>query len=305
LQQGAISSNDCYLDTDGDRIQDASDPDDDNDGVNDGMDMCPLGLMGWSSSPGSDFDGDGCKDTEEDADDDNDGFPDENDALPLNQAEWVDTDMDGIGDNADTDDDDDKLSDSDEGTAGTDPKNPDTDGDNFEDGVDDFPLNPNEWSDSDGDGYGDNEDAFPDDASKYLEEDIFAQYGLVIALAVGMLFVGLGGWMVMRRKGESETTPAFEQTQSVMIPQQEEVTETPTQEPSIASAPQLEPEIDTSQFLEELESDLQRPNPPPDAKLNEQGQLVWIDDSGTVYAQNPDGSILTFDVTSGAWVPLD
>ena len=70
-------------------------------------------------------------------------------------------------------------------------------------------------------------------------------------------------------------------------------------------APQHEPEMDTSQFLEELESDLQRPNPPPDAKLNEQGQLVWIDDSGTVYAQNPDGSILTFDVSTGTWIPLE
>ncbi|MEC7686146.1 MAG: choice-of-anchor V domain-containing protein, partial [Candidatus Thermoplasmatota archaeon] len=221
LQEGAISSNDCYLDSDGDRIQDASDPDDDNDGVNDGMDMCPLGLMGWSSSVGSDFDGDGCKDIEEDSDDDNDGFPDDNDALPLNQAEWIDSDMDGIGDNADTDDDNDGLSDTDEDAAGTDPKDSDTDDDGFNDGVDVFPLNPVEWADSDGDGYGDNEDAFPNDASKYLEEDIIAKYGLVIALAVGMLVVGLGGWMVMRRRGDSETTPASEQTQSVVIPQDE------------------------------------------------------------------------------------
>ena len=301
LQEGAISRDDCYLDTDGDRIQDASDPDDDNDGVNDGMDMCPLGLMGWSSSIGSDFDGDGCKDTEEDADDDNDGFPDDNDALPLNQAEWADSDMDGIGDNADTDDDNDGLSDSDEDAVGTDPKDSDTDDDGFNDGIDTFPLNPTEWADSDGDGYGDNEDAFPNDSSKYLEEDIFAKYGLVIALAVGMLVMGLGGWMVMRRRGDSESIPASEQTQSVVIPQDE----APVEEPSIAPAPQFEPEMDTSQFLEELESDLQRPNPPPDAKLNEQGQLVWIDDSGTVYAQNPDGSILTFDVSTGSWVPLE
>ena len=301
LQEGAISRDDCYLDTDGDRIQDASDPDDDNDGVNDGMDMCPLGLMGWSSSIGSDFDGDGCKDTEEDADDDNDGFPDDNDALPLNQAEWADSDMDGIGDNADTDDDNDGLSDSDEDAVGTDPKDSDTDDDGFNDGIDTFPLNPTEWADSDGDGYGDNEDAFPNDSSKYLEEDIFAKYGLVIALAVGMLVMGLGGWMVMRRRGDSESIPATEQTQSVVIPQDE----APVEEPSIAPAPQFEPEMDTSQFLEELESDLQRPNPPPDAKLNEQGQLVWIDDSGTVYAQNPDGSILTFAVSTGSWVPLE
>ena len=120
-----------------------------------------------------------------------------------------------------------------------------------------------------------------------------------------MLAVGLGGWMVMRRREDSETPPAFEHTQNVMIPQQEVATETPTEEPVIASTPQLESEMDTSQFLESLEVDLQRPNPPPDAKLNEHGQLVWVDDSGTVYAQNPDGGILTFDVSTGAWTPLD
>ena len=107
--------------------------------------------------------------------------------------------------------------------------------------------------------------------------------------------------MAMRRRGDSESIPASEQTQSVVIPQDEP----PVEEPSIAPAPQFEPEMDTNQFLEELESDLQRPNPPPDAKLNEQGQLVWIDDSGTVYAQNPDGSVLTFDVSTGSWVPLE
>jgi len=107
--------------------------------------------------------------------------------------------------------------------------------------------------------------------------------------------------MAMRRKGETETTPVSEQTHDVELPIQplaENITE-------IAPAPQLEPEMDTSQFLEELESDLQKPNPPSDAKLNEQGQLVWIDDSGTVYAQNPDGSIVTFDVASGNWVSLE
>ena len=303
IQQGASSSDDCYLDTDGDRIQDISDTDDDGDGVDDVSDMCPLGLMDWSSSVESDFDADGCRDIDEDPDDDNDGFPDDNDALPLNQGEWSDNDLDGIGDNSDTDDDNDDLLDSDEEAIGTDPKDADTDDDGFKDGVDAFPKDPAEWADSDGDGHGDNGDAFPNDPAKHLEEDFIAKYGLVIGLVVVMLVVGLGGWMVMRRKGETEITPSSEQTHSVIIPQQEGDEEIPTQEPSIEPAPQLEQEMDTSQFLEELESDLQRPNPPPDAKLNEQGQLVWIDDSGTVYAQNPDGSILTFDVSTGAWTP--
>ncbi len=152
-----------------------------------------------------------------------------------------------------------------------------------------------------GDGYGNDADAFSNDASRYLEEDIIAKYGLVIAIVGGMLVVGLGGWMVMRRKGDSESKYAPEQNQSGVLSNQPEV----QSEAVIEPAPIIEQEMDTSQFLDELESDLQRPNPPPDAKLNEQGQLVWIDDTGTVYAQNPDGSILTFDVASGTWVPLE
>ena len=40
--------------------------DDDGDGVPDSSDSCPLGLMNWDSSSGSDIDGDGCMDSLED-----------------------------------------------------------------------------------------------------------------------------------------------------------------------------------------------------------------------------------------------
>ena len=43
--------------------------------------------------------------------DDNDGVPDVDDDLPLNASESVDTDDDGIGNNADTDDDGDSVPD--------------------------------------------------------------------------------------------------------------------------------------------------------------------------------------------------
>ena len=53
---------------------------------------------------------------------DGDGVPDGEDAFPDNKNEWLDTDHDGIGDNADTDDDGDGYSDAEELNAGTDPK---------------------------------------------------------------------------------------------------------------------------------------------------------------------------------------
>ena len=293
LQEGADSQDDCFIDSDGDRIHDMADSDDDNDGVVDGTDMCPLGMMGWSSSPGSDNDADGCKDTEEDADDDNDGFPDDGDALPLNPAEHLDNDGDGLGDIEDPDDDNDGLTDADEAIADTDPKDTDTDDDGFGDAVDAFPKDPTEWADTDGGGYGDNGDAFPSDASKHLEEDLFGKYGFVIAILGSILVFGLGGWMVMRRKGDATVTEAAEHTHSV---------ETRTQP---AYEPEPEPETNTGQFLEELEADLSRPTAPPHAKMNEQVQLVWVDDAGTVYAQNPDGSMVTFNVSTGLWEPLE
>jgi hypothetical protein len=66
-----------------------------------------------------------------------------------------------------------------------------------------------------------------------------------------------------------------------------------------------EAETNTGQFPEEHEADLSRPTPPPHAEMNDQGQLVWVDDAGTAYAQNPDGSMVTFNVSTGWWVPLE
>ena len=72
----------------------------------------------------------------EDIDDDNDGYNDTEDAFPLDLNEWIDTDGDGIGNNAD----------------------PDDDGDSCADVIDVFPLDPAECYDYDLDGIGDNAD---------------------------------------------------------------------------------------------------------------------------------------------------
>lgn len=69
-------------------------------------------------------------------DSDGDGIVDGEDAFPADPNEWLDTDNDGIGNNADPDDDNDGVADI----------------------IDVFPLNSMEWADSDLDGIGDNAD---------------------------------------------------------------------------------------------------------------------------------------------------
>src|SRR2546423_246018 len=110
----------------------AASGDADFDGVPDGSDNCPAVYN--PSQTDSDFDlaGDACDD-----DIDGDGSANAADAFPLDPSEQVDTDGDGIGDNADTD------------------------GDGYADSVDALPDDRTEHVDSDGDGVGDN--AAPDD----------------------------------------------------------------------------------------------------------------------------------------------
>ena len=61
------------------------DMDDDGDGVPDITDSCPSGVTGWTSTPSSDYDSDGCQDSSEDTDDDNDGYEDSVDTHPTNE----------------------------------------------------------------------------------------------------------------------------------------------------------------------------------------------------------------------------
>ncbi len=114
-------ANEVITDFDGDTIRDRIDIDDDNDGIDDGVDPYPY-----------DTDNDGL-DNDVDLDDDGDGINDADDAYPL------DLDNDGISNVSDGDD----------------------DGDGLSDLYDDFPLDPTEKYDSDNDGIGDNADPTP------------------------------------------------------------------------------------------------------------------------------------------------
>ena len=104
---------------------------------------------------------------------DGDTYADLIDAFPDDRTEWFDTDLDNIGNNADTDDDSDGILDDQEllSNPQTNPLKADTDNDGYCDGAIDvfqmcvggdlFPIDSSEWADSDNDGIGDNSDPTP------------------------------------------------------------------------------------------------------------------------------------------------
>lgn len=90
-------------DFDFDKLGDACDSDDDNDGVEDDLDAFDAEPTEWS-----DFDSDTIGDNK-DLDDDNDGVIDVLDFFDTDASDWADFDFDGIGDSKDTDDDNDGI----------------------------------------------------------------------------------------------------------------------------------------------------------------------------------------------------
>ena len=192
---------------------DALDPDDDNDGVSDELDWAQYDSLEWSDS-----DSDGFGDNA-DMDDDNDGWwdscedadwlaassiqiiwnfgenittpsncPDAVDTFPNDATEWIDTDGDETGNNADLNDDNDDWTDAEEADCGTDPLDvtsvpsdydmdgicdvvdTDDDGDGIPDETDSFPMDDTESLDYDNDGLGDTIDT-DDDNDGWLDTE--------------------------------------------------------------------------------------------------------------------------------------
>jgi len=97
-------------DLDSDSLGDECDPDDDNDGVFDEVDVFDENPLEWS-----DFDFDNIGDNS-DNDDDNDNIVDAIDAFDDDPTEWADFDFDGVGAKQDQDDDNDGILDVDDPT---------------------------------------------------------------------------------------------------------------------------------------------------------------------------------------------
>ena len=161
----------------------------DNDGIENAADNCPTTSNANQLNSDGDSEGNTC-----DNDDDNDGVADASDAFPLDAFEFVDTDGDGIGDNADTTpngdtdgDGVDNLTDNCVSVSNANQLDTDSDGagdacdatpngDTDGDGVDNLsdncvPVSNANQLDTDNDGAGDLCDLFPDDALLLLEQN--------------------------------------------------------------------------------------------------------------------------------------
>ena len=148
----------------------------DFDGVSDDIDIAPLDPNNDSDGDGiannldyfpldaleimdTDFDGIG---NNADTDDDGDMVLDSDDAFPLDATESVDTDSDGIGNNADTDDDNDTVLDIDDAFPFDATESVDTDSDGTGNNAD---------TDDDGDGVSDSNDDLPLDPTNDTDND--------------------------------------------------------------------------------------------------------------------------------------
>tara|TARA_Y100001968_G_scaffold235519_1_gene218689 strand:+ start:985 stop:4962 length:3978 start_codon:yes stop_codon:yes gene_type:complete len=200
-------------------------PDSDGDSWADTADAFPDVSTQWSDSDGDEFgdnpegfEADACPDVEgysnQDRfgclDTDGDGWSDANDMFPANPIQWIDADLDGIGDNYSCssmiddiclseigdafpsefsqhkDRDGDGFGDNPEGVladncpdqAGTSNQGDllgclDSDGDGWADDLDDFPDEPSQYIDSDGDTYGDSQSGVrPDNCRETPEDEI-------------------------------------------------------------------------------------------------------------------------------------
>ena len=171
-------------DTDGDGTGNNADTDDDNDGVIDANDAFQLDSEeqtdtdgdGTGNNADTDDDGDGVEDIADDfpldgsrsnaTDQDDDGWPSEQDADDNDATNpgttFVDTDLDGLGNDTDTDDDNDGVADVDDAFSTNPDEQKDTDGDGTGDNAD---------TDVDGDGVANDDDAFPRNPFETIDTD--------------------------------------------------------------------------------------------------------------------------------------
>ena len=81
----------------------------------------------------------------------------------------------------------------------------DSDGDGVGDNADDFPADANETMDSDGDGVGDNAQAVAEAAAAKQKEEDEKRRNMIIIAVVAIIIVGIGATLFLRRRNSEPT----------------------------------------------------------------------------------------------------
>ncbi len=133
---------------------------------------------------------------------DGDGWSDMGDVFPNDPTQHFDDDLDGYGDSSAG-----NFPDSCLGLFGLSIEQrlgcPDADGDGWDDELDAFPNNSNEWLDTDGDGVGDNQQT----AAEFAAEEIKQKMILWSSVIVVVIILGIVAFFVLRKGDEIEEIP--------------------------------------------------------------------------------------------------
>jgi hypothetical protein len=148
----------------------------------------------------------------------------------------------------------------------------DSDGDGYNDLIDAFPLDAQEWQDDDGDGVPNKQDAYPDDPTQTKAQDDGSSGGFLIYTVVAILVLGaLAGLGVMRRNnmmGTEKISPF-------------------TQEATTQGAME-------TQMLEQEDSATEGTSAP---------NQEW-EENGVRWLRQEDGSLFYLDPQANQWVPF-
>jgi len=190
-------------------------------------------------------------------DSDDDGVGDNADAFDNDPTETVDSDGDGVGDNSDLYPDDPTES-------------ADTDGDGVANNADAFPNDASETKDSDGNGVGDNEQQASEDK---------ATRNKIIIIVVLILISGAVGTVLFMRKGRESIAKDFSASKDIASELNSIEPTISTQQPLMEQTPVVQPVAQTTV----------QPVVQPIAEPTVLQQ--WTDESGYTWRSMSDGSM--------------
>ena len=167
-------------------------------------------------------------------------------------------------------------------------------------------------------GKGDESDTHPN--FKYFQND----FQFILAVSAGALILAIIGYLgviTLRRSSTDEEENKDEKKPVIEVdyPHEGMIEQTPNLDDHLDS---INEEPDTGDTVEEVGVEVERETshidallnelptppkpktitPPEGTPVNESGQKVWADETGQVWCQNSDNTLLRHDAATGGWI---